>query len=330
MPDTETIQVLGRGTNVSFIIDDCAPFECVEQNLKAHLSASRGLYSRGTVSVNVGRRILAPQQMSVIQRILGSETGLKVSGYWCPPNTLLGAVNGVEPRHALPAPKDEYCPIPTEFDLTSVAGCDSPPPREAAQRPRFPAPISLADVVEGAAGPEWSEESALSGLPEDSEDNSGNGAWESAPKLQQPLQLGEGVSTVAGNGARGEEALIVKSTCRSGEVIRHAGDVVIYGDVNPGAEIIAGGDIMVLGALRGMAHAGAGGRIKSTIFALNLEAHRLQIGAHAGEAPRSLRRDRGGGRTVNPQIAYLNRGTIFVAPFVRRSEEYQGGIPYEG
>ena len=128
---------------------------------------------------------------------------------------------------------------------------------------------------------------------------------------------------------RGSEALIIKTTCRSGEVIRYPGDVVVLADVNPGAEIIAGGDIVVLGALRGMAHAGAGGNLKSTIFAMNLESYRLQIGPHIGEAPREVRRAKSP-PSAAPKIAYLRRRSIFVAPFVRRYEEYQGGILYEG
>ena len=129
---------------------------------------------------------------------------------------------------------------------------------------------------------------------------------------------------------RGNEALIIKHTCRSGEVIRYPGDVVVFGDVNPGAVIIADGDIIVLGTLRGMAQAGAGDDPKATILALNLETQRLQIGQHAGEAPKESKRHRNGNRNPGPQIAYLRRGSVFVAPFARRREEYQGGILYEG
>ena len=124
------------------------------------------------------------------------------------------------------------------------------------------------------------------------------------------------------------EALIIKTTCRSGEVIRYPGDVVVLADVNPGAEIIADGDIVVFGALRGHAHAGAGGDVKSTIVAMNMESHRLQIGPHIGVAPRSARQARP--NRAEPKIAYVRRRSIFVAPFVRRYEEYQGGVLYEG
>ncbi|MBI4770229.1 MAG: septum site-determining protein MinC, partial [Chloroflexi bacterium] len=56
-----------------------------------------------------------------------------------------------------------------------------------------------------------------------------------------------------------DEAVLVRRTLRSGRSVRHPGHVVIIGDVNPGAEIVAGGDIVVWGRLRGVVQAGAGG-----------------------------------------------------------------------
>ncbi|MCE1246475.1 MAG: septum site-determining protein MinC [Firmicutes bacterium] len=53
-----------------------------------------------------------------------------------------------------------------------------------------------------------------------------------------------------------EETILIKKTIRSGQSIEHHGNLVIYGDVNPGAELKAGGDIIVIGTLRGIAQAG--------------------------------------------------------------------------
>ena len=58
--------------------------------------------------------------------------------------------------------------------------------------------------------------------------------------------------------------ILVHRTLRSGQALHHAGHVTLIGDVNPGAEIIAGGDIVVWGKLRGIAHAGAMG-VASTV-----------------------------------------------------------------
>jgi septum site-determining protein MinC len=77
------------------------------------------------------------------------------------------------------------------------------------------------------------------------------------------------------------DARIIASTIRGGQKIETEHSIVVFGDVNSGAELIAGGDIIVLGTLRGVAHAGAydetgGGRV---IFALNLQPTQLRIGA---------------------------------------------------
>ncbi len=56
----------------------------------------------------------------------------------------------------------------------------------------------------------------------------------------------------------------VEKTLRSGEVVRFRGDVIVYGDVNPGACITSGGNITVLGALRGCARVREGGLVYAT------------------------------------------------------------------
>jgi septum site-determining protein MinC len=81
-----------------------------------------------------------------------------------------------------------------------------------------------------------------------------------------------------------ETALFLHRTLRSGTRIEFAGHVVIFGDVNPGAEIVAGGNVMVWGRLRGMVHAGAKGNRKSVICALDLSPTQLRIAEEVSAA----------------------------------------------
>ncbi|MGH2542906.1 MAG: septum site-determining protein MinC [Ardenticatenaceae bacterium] len=81
------------------------------------------------------------------------------------------------------------------------------------------------------------------------------------------------------------EALLVRRTLRSGQVVRHPGAVVVLGDVNPGAEIVAGGDIVVWGTLRGVVHAGAMGDDQATVCALHLLPTQLRISDLIAVAP---------------------------------------------
>ncbi len=73
------------------------------------------------------------------------------------------------------------------------------------------------------------------------------------------------------------EPVVIRHTCRSGTRIEAPMDCIILGDVNPGAEVIAGRDIIVFGILRGIAHAGAMGNREAKIWALSIEPNQLRI-----------------------------------------------------
>jgi len=72
-------------------------------------------------------------------------------------------------------------------------------------------------------------------------------------------------------------ALFINKTLRSGQRVEYPGHVVIAGDVNAGAEVIAGGNVIVWGRVRGMIHAGAYGERDAVICALDLSATQLRI-----------------------------------------------------
>ncbi len=68
-----------------------------------------------------------------------------------------------------------------------------------------------------------------------------------------------------------------KGSLRSGQKIEVEGSIVIIGDVNSGAEVIASENIVIMGALRGLAHAGAKGNKEAIIVAEKLDAVQLRI-----------------------------------------------------
>ena len=130
-------------------------------------------------------------------------------------------------------------------------------------------------------------------------------------------------------------AMVVTSTFRSGETLRHYGDVVVLGDVNPGSEIMADGDIVVMGALKGVVHAGATGDNRAAIIALEMSAPRLRIGdceavlGSAQKPPGGRDRPREA-KSGQPLIAYTRRGGVLVSPFTGRFARYTKGVPYDG
>jgi len=100
----------------------------------------------------------------------------------------------------------------------------------------------------------------------------------------------------------------IKGTMRSGNHVRFEGDILVYGDVNPGAQLIATGNISVLGALKGMAHAGAGGNEDAFILALHLRPTQLRIGRKIAVPP-----DRD--QTALPERARVDGDQIVIEPF---------------
>ncbi len=76
-----------------------------------------------------------------------------------------------------------------------------------------------------------------------------------------------------------------QGTLRSGEHLEADGDILLFGDVNPGAKVSAGGDVLIWGRLLGIAHAGKRGDINSKIVALQLRPLQLRIANKVARGP---------------------------------------------
>lgn len=108
--------------------------------------------------------------------------------------------------------------------------------------------------------------------------------------------------------------IVVRRTLRSGQVLSHAGHITLLGDVNPGAEVIAGGDVFVWGKLRGTVHAGAMGNDGAVVCALQLAPSQIRIGSHIARAPERARPPKA------PEMASVQEGNIVVERWTRRQE----------
>ena len=110
--------------------------------------------------------------------------------------------------------------------------------------------------------------------------------------------------------ARGETQIVAR-TVRSGGRVESRGSAIVIGDVNAGAEIIAEDDIIVLGTLRGVAHAGVGGNEAAFIWAQQVKSKQLRIAGALAQAG-------GDSKTVSgPEVAQLHNGQIILRPWDR-------------
>jgi septum site-determining protein MinC len=116
----------------------------------------------------------------------------------------------------------------------------------------------------------------------------------------QELQTARGIDD--------ETAFWVNKTIRSGTRIEFAGHIVILGDVNAGAEVIAGGSVIVWGRLRGVVHAGAQGNREAVVCALDLSPTQLRVADEIAVAPE--RRSK-----PQPEIVRIKDGQLQAEPW---------------
>ena len=97
-------------------------------------------------------------------------------------------------------------------------------------------------------------------------------------EFDSPKTLGlHGIKKSFNKEIESSETKFFRGSVRSGQKIEYEGSIVVLGDVNGGAEIIAGDNVVVVGVLRGLAHAGAKGNKKAIIAAASIECKQIRI-----------------------------------------------------
>ena len=120
-------------------------------------------------------------------------------------------------------------------------------------------------------------------------------------KIDQSSHLEE--KSTIDSSVGGDEAVFIQRTLRSGHKVSHPGHIVVLGDVNPGAELVAGGNIIVWGKLLGVVHAGAGGDEEAVVCALDLSPTQLRIADKISVSPPRKGKPK-------PEIACLEDGQV--------------------
>ena len=104
----------------------------------------------------------------------------------------------------------------------------------------------------------------------------------------------------------GTSGVLFRRTLRSGRTIHSDGHVIVYGDVNPGAKVIAAGDIVIWGKLRGTVHAGANGDESAMVCALDMNPSQLRIAGFLVTSPPGKR------SKISPEVAFIRNAQIIV------------------
>ncbi|MCI6159111.1 MAG: septum site-determining protein MinC [Selenomonadaceae bacterium] len=115
----------------------------------------------------------------------------------------------------------------------------------------------------------------------------------------------------ANTDAQVQEMVVVNRTLRGGQEIRTESSVLVCGNVNPGAQIIAGGSIDIRGTCRGMVHAGAFGNTDAFVIADRLIPTQIRIADLVARAPDHMKPEE------KAERASIRNGQIVIEPIER-------------
>jgi septum site-determining protein MinC len=236
---------------------------CVREGLPAHVPAIGGR----SIRLDLGARELGLFDLRRLLHLLRQEFSLDVTGLYVRPSAIHRFAERELKLKLFPV--DPSLPITSQDLPTDAAGApsDDEEPEEAVV-PAEPAPAPPAPIVT---------------LPNDlGADVVPALAAAAAAAGNAPITT---PSPAPGRPEEGRRTHTVHRTLRSGTSIRFDGDVYVFGDVNPGAQVIATGNIVVLGALKGVGHAGAAGDEESFILAFDLRPTQLRIGRKIASMP---------------------------------------------
>lgn len=103
-------------------------------------------------------------------------------------------------------------------------------------------------------------------------------------------------------------------TIRSGQCLESKGNIVVIGDVNPGAELVAEGNIVIMGSVKGTVHAGAKGNRTAVVAALNLSPTQLRIADVITRSPDEDDTLHG----AAPELAYIKDDSIVIEEILQK------------
>lgn len=98
-----------------------------------------------------------------------------------------------------------------------------------------------------------------------------------------------------------------RGTLRSGQILESDGDVIVLGDVNPGAKVVAARNVVILGCLKGTVYAGMNGIDSAFVVAMSMSPMQIRIGDCIARSADSIQK-----LDNEPKIAFLEDGNIYI------------------
>ena len=234
--------VRGRGRSLEIAVDRV--LVAAAEELREQFAARPDFYRGSRAVANLGSLEPAPEEIAAFRDVL-AEYGIELDG-----------LSGVE----------AIAPLAAGLDLAYLGSAQAADVA-ALPRQRTPREVRLSEEARSLVADFAGARADLARRRHVGTYGASMAVASAAVVLpQQPRPVPVGVST-----------LYHRGTLRGGQALHNLGNLVVIGDVNPGAELVASGDIVVFGALRGVAHAGAQGDRSARVIALELAPTQLRI-----------------------------------------------------
>jgi septum site-determining protein MinC len=282
---TDLVTFKGNREGLIAVLDLDADFYTVLDRFAAKLTSARDFLSGSAVSVDVGPRDLQAEQIEALRLVL-EHNNLRLRRILAGPSFSEEQPQGVQ----------EVKQVEQEAVREQTTGHS----RKRKSR-RTAAAAEQADSVSAADGATDSVGEQQTGETR-----------EEIPVISMKTPVAPRADIISQ-----EQTILIQRTVRSGQRVFYGGNVVVLGDVNPGAEIVAGGNIICKGTFRGIAHAGAMGEYNSVVAALRLEPSQLRIAEFITRAP-----DGDFSQSSQPEIARVQDGVVIIEHYQPGSERY--------
>ena len=236
--------VRGRGRNLEIAVDRA--LAAAGEELRAQFAERPDFYRGSRAVANLGALEPAAYEIAAFRDVL-AEYGIVLDGV-TGLESIAGAVAELDLAYLGTAQATEVAALPRQRHQREVRLSDEARSLVADFAGARADMVRRRQSPPAVAGPATAVASAGVAIP------------------QPPRPVPVGIST-----------LYHRGTLRGGQALHNLGNLVVIGDVNPGAELVASGDIVVFGALRGVAHAGAQGDRGARVIALELAPTQLRI-----------------------------------------------------
>ena len=294
------VEIKGQKEGLWIFLDDQLALYKVFAALEDKLASSNNFFHGAEVTIDTGTRLLTTEEKKELRAIVESTHALHIkelSNIGKPkPSSRASEPSGedaleTDREDAISLRRDaqEYLPDADTRDedpSPSEPGYDSPPPGEQAGK-----------------APESDTDDEFMKFLDETFRIPVKGHWEEKETYSSDYLY-----------ENEETAFYFRGTVRSGQSLEFPGNIIILGDVNPGAYVVASGDIIVMGRLHGVVHAGAEGEERAVAIGMNFRPSQLRIAQYIGRPPDEGPR----ARKKRPQAekAYIKDGAIVIEPLL--------------